>query len=109
MGWFSVSLLIVFWLGVGCNSYVQKQRVTSILPASNFKVSELSFSSVYNQVLRPNCIGCHGTSGGVNLESYAAVKAQIAKIIETTITQRKMPKAPTPALSEFQLGLLNAW
>lgn len=109
MGRLIVLLLSIFGLGVGCNSYVQKQRSDLVMPPSSFKASELNFGRVYSQVLRPSCIGCHGSSGGVNLESYASVKSQIAKIYESTVVQRKMPKAPTASLGDEQLGLLNAW
>jgi len=109
VGRLTVLLLIIFGTGVGCNSYVQKQRSNPIMPPSSFKASELNFSTVYSQVLRPSCIGCHGSSGGVNLESYASVKVEISKIYESTIVQRKMPKAPTESLRDEQLGLLNAW
>jgi uncharacterized membrane protein len=104
-----IKLLGVIFLVTGCNSYVEKQRGNPILPPSNFKISELNFSSVYSQVFRPNCISCHGSSGGVNLESYDAVKSQISKIYQSTVVQRRMPKAPAPALTQEQLGLLNAW
>lgn len=103
------AILIILGLTFGCNRYTRKQQDTPILPPSNFKASELNFSSVYNQVLRPSCIGCHGSSGGVSLETYASVKIHLSKIYNSTIVERVMPKAPTPVLSEQQIGLLNAW
>lgn len=103
------AILLIFGLVVGCNRYTRKQQNSPIMPPSNFKASELNFSSVYRQVLRPSCIGCHGSSGGVSLESYGSVKANISKIYDSVIVQRNMPKLPTASLTDWQLGLLNAW
>lgn len=103
------AIVIFFVLGLGCNRYTKKQQDTPIMPPSKFKMSELNFNSVYNQVLRPSCIGCHGSSGGVSLESYVSVKAHLSRVVSSTLVSRSMPKAPTSALSEQQLGLLNAW
>ncbi|QDK44672.1 hypothetical protein DOM22_05600 [Bdellovibrio sp. ZAP7] len=92
-----------------CNYSIQKTPFSLVPSNSNYSQSELSFAAVYNKVLRPNCIGCHGNSGGINLESYTAVKTRIDKVRESVIAKRSMPKSPTPALDQDQLGLLNAW
>lgn len=102
-------LLLIFGLVLGCNRYTRKQQDNPVMPPSSFKASELNFSSVYSQVLRPSCIGCHGSSGGISVESYASVKANLSKIYDSVIVQRSMPKAPTTSLTDQQLGLLNAW
>ena len=96
----------VFW--VGCNYSIQKHP-EAVPPNSNYKASELTFNSIYSRVLRTNCVSCHGNSGSVNRESYAAVKANLSKVYQAAIVERKMPKPPTSPLTADQLGLLNAW
>ncbi len=105
------SFIITAAAGVlsSCSYSIQKNPVPSIPSAQNYKQSELGFGNVYSRVIRPNCIGCHGNGGGVNLESYANIKANLTKIYQAAIVERKMPKAPNAPLSADDLGLLNAW
>lgn len=79
-----------------------------IIPSEKL-IAKASFGLVYNEVFRPRCIACHGTSGGVNLESYSEAKQNLSKIKQITLTERKMPKAPYPPLTEDQLMSLAAW
>ncbi len=88
---------------------MQKNPAPDVPSSQNYKQSELAFANVYGRVIRPNCVGCHGNGGGINLESYANVKANLSKIYQAAITERKMPKAPNAPLSANDLGLLNAW
>lgn len=104
--WPSVFLVLVL---AGCNYSKVKTAAEDFPSPANYKASELSFGSVYSRVFRPNCISCHGNSGDVNLESYASAKSALAKIYQSAIVERKMPKAPGARLSSGQLGLLNAW
>lgn len=102
-------LIFLALLLSGCNYSIQKLTPQAVPPPSQYKTSELSFASVYSRVLRTNCISCHGSSGNVNLESYANTKSKIEKIYQSAILDKKMPKAPGNPLSSDQLGLLNAW
>lgn len=106
----------VAWLGLvaalsGCSYSIDKHpsSTTDLPPVSQYKPSQLTYPAVYSQVLRQSCVGCHGNGGGVNLESYASIKANIDKIYKAVFTDRRMPKAPTAPLTREQLGLLNAW
>lgn len=78
-------------------------------PPSQFKLSELSYSNVYGQVIRLSCVGCHGTSAGINLETYASAKTHLQKIYQSVFVTHRMPKAPSTPLTDYQLGLLDAW
>lgn len=69
----------------------------------------LSFANVQSLIFSPRCISCHGTSGGVNLETYASVKNHLSKIEQTTIINRTMPKSPFPSLTEDEIAFLSAW
>ncbi len=93
---------------VSCGAY-HKSSGQYFPDKSNYKLSELGFSTIQNRVLRNNCVGCHGNGGGVNLESYANVKLHLEAVRTAVFVSRRMPKAPGPPLTQDQLGLLNAW
>jgi len=87
-----------------------EHRTSATFPdKSSYKLSELGFSTIQNRVLRPSCTGCHGTGGGVNLETYENVKRNLPAIQRSVFVTQRMPKAPVPALTPSQLGVLNAW
>lgn len=103
------NIVMIAFLLTGCSYSVQKNELPAVPSPSNFLTSELTYASVYAKVLRTSCNGCHGTSGGINLESYENVRANLTKVFQSTIVERKMPKSPNPPLTSEQLGLLNAW
>lgn len=83
---------------------------------SKFEVSfntalenKVSYQMINERILIPKCISCHGDSGNINLETYDEVFGHIEKIKQVTITTRKMPKSPYPALSNEELELLATW
>lgn len=69
--------------------------------------SKVSYQMVHRRVLAPKCISCHGTSGGVNLESYPAVKQHLAGVERTALRDKTMPK--NGSLSSAEAALLEAW
>jgi mono/diheme cytochrome c family protein len=102
--------LVVFAGGLSaCDYSIEKNPGLDMPPPSQFKVSELNYSNVYGKVIRANCVGCHGSGGGISLESYELTKSHLKKIFQSVFVDRRMPKAPGPSLSANQLGLLNAW
>lgn len=68
----------------------------------------VSYAMVRDQIFTPRCIGCHGSSGGVNLETYSGVKSVEARIDQTVYVKKTMPKSGGP-LSTEQLGMLRVW
>ncbi len=83
---------------------------------SKFEVSfnkaledKVSYQLINEKILIPKCISCHGDSGNINLESYNEVFGHLEKIKQVTISTRKMPKAPYPALTNEELELLATW
>lgn len=88
----------------GCNFRYEKTKGDGLALVDP---SSISYAMVRDRVLAPRCIGCHGTSGGINLESYSAVKPQIEAIQRVVVRDRTMPKGD--ALSEDELGLVSAW
>ncbi len=105
---FIVVLAVASGLGA-CSFSIKKNPARGIPSAQNYKQSELAFGNVFSRVIRPNCIGCHGNGGGINLESFANIKANLSRIYQAAIVEQKMPKAPNAPLSADDLGLLNAW
>lgn len=92
-----------------CNYSLNKNPTLDTSSPKTFKMSELTYSNVYDKVFRASCVGCHGDAGGVRLESYEQIRSQLQRVYQSVIVERRMPKAPSPPLSASQLGLLNAW
>lgn len=82
---------------------------TSTDPGSG-DTTKISFADIQTQILKPSCIVCHSAaapSGGVALDSYAKVKAEIAAVKKTTIDEKTMPQGGS--LSASKLQLLKTW
>lgn len=71
----------------------------------------VSFAEIQSKVLEPYCISCHssggGNQGGVNLDGYAAAKAEAADIKSSTVDSKRMPKGGS--MSADLRALLGAW
>lgn len=71
----------------------------------------LDYLNVQVNVLGPQCVSCHsqqgGSKGGLNLESFAQVRAAMNSIYFRSIEKRDMP--PREALSSSQMDLLKSW
>lgn len=105
---FALLFTVIALAQTSCGAY-HKSGELSFPDKSNYKLSELGFSTVQNRVLRTNCVGCHGNGGGVNLETYANVKSNLSAVRAAVYEKQTMPKAPGAPLTQYQLGLLNAW
>ncbi len=67
----------------------------------------LSYAAVKAKVLIPHCTECHGSKGGVNLESYGSVVAALKRIEVRTLIEKNMPPgAPMPQPAQ---DLLASW
>lgn len=53
---------------------------------------KLSYNLVKQNILVPKCASCHGTSGGVSLETYSDVLSALPKIKESVFISQTMPK-----------------
>lgn len=98
-----IAILVALTALTGCNYKVNKIDDTQV------SGSGLSYGAVAQKVFAQSCTSCHGSSGGVNLESYAAVAANLAGIERTVFQSGSMPKAPQPPLTAEQKALLRAW
>ena len=73
--------------------------------------SALNYAYVNANIFQPHCIQCHsnaaGNSGGVNLETYANVVANLNNIRDQVNTNQ-MPKGGPP-LTDTEKTILNDW
>lgn len=100
-----LSIGIVF---LSCSYREQKAAPGEVkVPAE--MIANSSFAQVYAKVLQPKCVGCHGSQGGVNLESFSSARAVLERIRDSAVVARRMPLAPVPPLSEAELLTLAAW
>lgn len=89
-----------------CNERIDKALPEEGGLSAGLACGPTDFATIQRVVLNVRCVACHGSSGGVNLESYGSVKAAIGKV-ETVIKARTMPKArPLPAAEE---ALILKW
>lgn len=93
----------------GCSYSIQKSPPPAMLPFESYSIRDLSFNSVYMQVLRTRCVKCHGNEGNVNLENYKETKKHLQKITKVSIKKAQMPPRPEPPLNPYEVGLLNHW
>ena len=103
------TLLLVGIFLTGCNYTKIKQPLSNNqgfnLPQE--KLSELSYNLISQRVLGPRCVTCHGSSGGVSLETYSDVTRELEKIKKSVFSDRTMPKRGS--LSDEELSLLWNW
>lgn len=69
--------------------------------------AQLSYGLVDAQVLGPRCVACHGTSGGVSLERYSDVMANLDKIKNAVFVTHTMPKRGD--LNDREMSILWSW
>lgn len=53
---------------------------------------KLSYNLISQNILVPKCTSCHGSSGGVSLETYSEVLSALPKIKESVFITQTMPK-----------------
>lgn len=67
----------------------------------------VSYAQVRARIFRPKCVRCHGTKGGVNLETYSSILSVLDKVEREALVKRKMP--PKHPLSAAKQAWLRAW
>lgn len=93
-----------------CNYTKLKHKgtvATSRYKLSQEKLTQLSFSLIYQRIILPKCVSCHGSSGKVNLESYPEVVKNMALIKKSVFEEKTMPKKNN--LSEEEFAYLWNW
>lgn len=68
---------------------------------------KLSFNLLNQSIFLPKCVSCHGTSGDINLESYADVVKNLSEVKRSVFITQTMPKKSF--LSDEEKRLLWNW
>ena len=103
-------IIFILFIIIGCNYHVEKNPSARLnISPSDEMINSVSFEEVKEKVFLPKCISCHGNSGGINLETYALAEIHLDKINQSSLIERRMPKAPYPPLTKEELTLLSAW
>lgn len=78
--------------------------------AGAMSAGPLEYKTVLTAVIGPRCLGCHssaaGNQGGLNIETYQALKAHLSRVAYRSLEKRDMPAG---GLSPAQTQLLQAW
>lgn len=77
------------------------------MPEPPVATNKLTYAFVNREVFIPKCIGCHGSAGGVSLESYQSIKSGLSAIKRVTLVDKTMPK--NDSLTPRQLSILKKW
>lgn len=102
-----IFVFLSFAILASCNYSEMKNPSEETPSTQTFSAAQLTYDNVYQNVFAPSCVACHGSSGGVNLESYSSTKAQISAIYQTTLVDHTMPRGGS--LTADQESLLNDW
>ena len=103
--WMAVLLPILL---SACNSHLAKESAVAGGDVPSFSKGQLSYAIVNQYVFAPKCVQCHGHSGGVSLETFAAVSQNLTAV-EAAVRAGSMPKAPAPPLTTSEEQLLADW
>lgn len=101
--------VILSTLLAGCN-YTHLKGASNDNQRFNLPTEEkhqLSYSYVVKKVFARNCVSCHGNSGDVNLETYAQIRSNLAKIKQSVFVDHTMPKRGT--LTDEEMSILWSW
>ncbi len=74
--------------------------------------NNVTYTSHVKSYIDNNCVGCHGSSGGVSLQTYAQVKAQAdaGRILARAINgSGSGPMPPSGLMPQTTLDTLQIW
>ncbi len=93
-----------------CNYNHAKNTAQQASGVSQLSAQSFDFATVQSNVIAPQCLRCHsaagGNQGGLSLESYQLIRANLNKIYYRSIEKKDMP--PT-SLTSDQFSLLKSW
>lgn len=82
-------------------------RTPSPTPSPSSSGGQVSYAQVNSQIFTPQCVSCHGNSGGVDLSTYSNVIQNLSKVQQQALTNKTMP--PSGPLSASDQALLQSW
>lgn len=105
------TILIFIGSFVGCNYSIlttgNNADLDYKMKMSTTEQAKLSYSLINSEILQTKCIGCHGNSGGVNLETYQNIFDNLSKIKTSVFSKKTMPK--NNSLTAEQEKMLWNW
>ena len=104
-----MKVLLLIFLVSSCNYKIQKGIQEREVTIPGEMLEKVSYQQLKQEVLEPKCITCHGSAGGVNLESHSEAHKHIDAIRKTVLEAKTMPKAPLSPLNDHQFELITAW
>lgn len=84
----------------------QSQSSQGTQSSSSATLQAYTYTKDVAPIMAKYCTSCHGTSGGINLESYAKVK-EFAEASISSIEAGTMPKGRS--VSPAELSVLKSW
>ncbi len=104
----SVNTLIVFiCILLSACTFSKHKRGEPAETATTICSAQIDFRVVQQSVLAPKCFACHGPgAGNLNLDTYAAVKANFARIQSFVQSGAMPPGNPLPTNDK---NILDAW
>lgn len=103
---FAYLFTVLFLMIAGCN-YASRKGQDAVAPDTPIEATGVDWNSVNQKVFIPYCVSCHGTSGGVSVESYEAVKQNLSRVQSEALVDKSMP--PSGPLPQDVQNLLEAW
>ena len=103
-------LLFTLTLSLAACGIYQTKGTTPQVETTPIVAEAIGFKDIQDRIINPSCIQCHNASdpkGGIALDSYALVKANLGLIENEVLTQKTMP--PSQALIPAQLQVLSDW
>jgi uncharacterized membrane protein len=94
-----------------CGFKVDKQDSSAAgTNLSNYSASSgqvPGYNTLRTEIFESKCISCHGTSGGVSLDSYSSAVAAASEIRNAVLVTKAMP--PNGSLSDSELQAIQSW
>jgi mono/diheme cytochrome c family protein len=78
---------------------------------ANAATKQITYTSHVQEIMVESCTGCHGGSGGVNLNTYSQVKAQAdaGRILVRAINGSGGTMPPAGLMPQTTLDTLQMW
>ncbi len=108
MSQLKVPFVFIVLIMMGCGKPIHEVRNEDNKPLSELALKS-SYQDVFNQVFKPHCVACHGSSSRINLENYQVAVQFLDAINRSAVVNRTMPKAPNKPLNGQEIALLAAW
>lgn len=103
-----IFLVAIFsFIAGGCGKNFTAAGNASPEGKGNFVGAKISYSQVRDNILVPYCVACHGTQGGIRLESYSDLVKNSNAVYRSVFVTGSMPKLSV--LPAEEKAFFKAW